>query len=233
MRRGDPEPPFKDRADAGRKLGARLAGLLPSEPAPVVLALPRGGVPVGYEVARSLRAPLDVVVARKLGAPEQPELGVGAVALWEGSAGSVRVLHEHAGQVPGVTREYLRETAAREEAEARRRLGLYRGDRSPPELAGQNTVLVDDGLATGVTARAAILAVRGANPRRLVLAVPICARPTAAALRPEVDDLVCLHAPRDLYAVGLYYGDFGQTPDEEVVHLLEAARSFEDGGRAG
>jgi len=221
-----PKPPFEDRADAGRRLGVELRsrlGDLRGEEA-IVLALPRGGVPVGYWAARALGVPLDVVVARKIGAPEQPELGIGAVA--PGEAGVVvRVLHGRAREVAGVTSEYIERATARERAEALRRLRLYRGDRPQRDLTGKTAILVDDGLATGVTARAAILALREREPRRLVLAVPVCARATAEAIRPEVDDFVCLRIPKDLEAVGLYYGSFEQTTDGEVIELLERARN--------
>lgn len=228
-----PPPPFEDRADAGRKLASALAERLGELGwgDPIVLALPRGGVPVGYEVARALRAPLDVVVARKIGAPQQPELGIGAVA-W-GEAGGLYVLHAHARRIPGVTEEYIGKVAAREEAEARRRLALYRGDRPEADLSERTAILVDDGLATGVTARAAILALRECEPRWLVLAVPVCAHATAEAVRPEVDDLVCPLVPRDLEAVGLYYASFEQTTDDEVISLLNKAREETDGGWEG
>jgi len=215
-----PEPPFEDRADAGRRL-ARLLTRYRDE-APIVLALPRGGVPVACEVARTLGATLDLLVARKLGAPRQPELGIGAVA-WD-ETGGVRFLHPWAYQVPGVTASYVEESAARELAEAERLARRLRGTRPVPDLAEKVVILVDDGLATGATARAAILAARRRSPRRLVLAVPVCAASTAEAIRPEVDDLTCLLVPRNLTAVGLYYKDFEQVDDEEVARLLERHR---------
>lgn len=208
---------FEDRGDAGRKLAGRLARY--AEERPVVFALPRGGVPVGAEVARLLVAPLEVVVSRKLGAPDQPEFGIGAVA-----PGGVRVLNERAVKALGVGEEYLELISARESAEVERRLRLFRGDRPYPDLGGRAAILVDDGLATGVTARAALLALRRLNPGRLVLAVPVCALQTAELLRPEADDLICLLAPSDLEAVGFWYRDFEQVPDEAVIRLLEEAR---------
>jgi predicted phosphoribosyltransferase len=212
---GGPTLPFKDRSDAGRQLAAQLERYAGEA---VVLALPRGGVVVGYEVARALGAPLDVVVARKLGAPHQPELGIGAVA------GGVRVLDEQALRAFSIPREYVEDVTARELAEAHRRERLYRGDRPALALEGRTALLVDDGLATGVTARAAIAATRLRAPSHLVLAVPVCAAHTAAALRPQVEALVCLESPPEFYAVGLWYDDFRQTPDEEVQRLLELAR---------
>jgi putative phosphoribosyl transferase len=208
---------FEDRGDAGRQLAERLAPY--AEEHPMVFALPRGGVPVGKEVSRSLGAPLEVIVSRKLGAPGQPEFGIGAVA-----PGGVRVLNERAVRALGIEEGYLEMISARELAEAERRLKLFRGDRPYPDLQGRTAILVDDGLATGVTARAALLALRRMNPRRLVLAVPVCAVQTAELLRPETDDLICLLAPANLEAVGLWYRNFEQTSDEEVVRLLEEAQ---------
>ena len=208
---------FEDRGDAGRQLAERLAPY--AEERPVVFALPRGGVPVGAEVSRSLGAPLEVIVSRKLGAPGQPEFGIGAVA-----PSGVRVLNERAVRALGIEEDYLEMISARELAEAERRLKLFRGDRPYPDLERRTAILVDDGLATGVTARAALLALRRMNPRRLVLAVPVCALQTAELLRPEADDLICLLAPANLEAVGLWYRNFEQTSDEEVVRLLEEVR---------
>ncbi len=211
------ETPFKDREDAGRQLAERL---LPyRDENPIVLALPRGGVPVGYEVARALKAPLDVFIARKLGAPGRRELGIGAVA-----QGGVRVLNEDTIRALGIPEEYIEQVAAEETAEIERRLRLLRGDRPEPRVRGRTVILVDDGIATGVTAWAAIRALRRRVPQRLVLAVPVCAPQTAEAIRPEVDDLVCLKAPYNLMAIGFWYRDFEQVSDEEVIELLEDAQ---------
>jgi putative phosphoribosyl transferase len=207
---------FEDREDAGRRLAERLS--LYAQERPVVFALPSGGVPVGVEVARALEAPLEIVVSRKLGAPGQPEFGIGAVA-----PGGVRVLNERVVRTLGIEEDYLKWISAREFAEVERRLRLFRGDRPYPDLDGRTAILVDDGLATGVTARAALLALGRLSPRRLVLAVPVCAPQTAALLRPETDDLICLLRPPDLEAVGLWYRNFEQVPDEEVIRLLEEA----------
>ena len=214
--------PFRDREDAGRRLAERLAGY--RDEGPVVLALPRGGVPVGYEISRTLGTPLDVFVARKLGAPDQPELGIGAAA-----QGGVRVLNEDALEALAIPEGYIARAAEEETAEIERRLELLRGERPEPEVRGRTAILVDDGLATGVTARAAVAALRSHDPRRLVLAVPVCAAQTAKIPRSEVDELVCLEAPADLGAIGLWYEDFYQVPDEEVVGLLERARRERDG----
>ena len=218
------EPPFEDREDAGRRLAERLARY--RDERPVVFALPRGGVPVGYEISRSLGAPLDVFVARKLGAPGQPEFGIGAVA-----PGGVRVLNGNVVERLGIPAGYLEAVTRKETAEVERRLRHFRGDRPEPEVRGRTVILVDDGLATGVTARAAVEALRRLGPRRLVLAAPVCAAQTAERLGPEVDELVCLAAPPDLGAIGFWYRDFEQTSDEEVIGLLERARR-EGGERA-
>ncbi len=209
---------LKDRTDAGRRLAARLAGYGGSEP--MVLALPRGGVPVGAEVSRALGAPLDIFIARKLGAPGQPELGIGAVA-----QGGVLVVNERIVRGLTLSEEHVRRAAEDELREVGRRLRLLRGDRPEPEVRDRTVILVDDGLATGATARAAILALRERRPKRLVLAVPVCPPRTADLLRPEVDELVVLDTPADFYAVGSYYEDFEQVTDDEVIRLLELTRT--------
>lgn len=213
-------PPFEDREDAGRRLAARLERYRDEQP--VVFALPRGGVPVGYEISRALGAPLDVFVSRKLGAPGQPEFGIGAVA-----PGGVRVLNGDVVERLGIPEDYLEMVTRKEMAEVERRLEHFRGGRSEPEVRGRTVILVDDGLATGVTARAAVEALKRLEPRRLVLAAPVCAAQTAELLGPEVDDLVCLESPADLGAIGFWYRDFSQTSDGEVIELLEKARQTE------
>jgi putative phosphoribosyl transferase len=207
---------FRDRADAGRRLAERLDEQHLSDP--IVLALPRGGVPVGFEVATVLEAPLEVLVARKLGAPGQPELGIGAI-----SEGDGLVLDRRAIQMFRVSREQLDALIATERQELERRVQHYRGSRSIPNLEHRDVVVVDDGLATGVTAEAALGALRAHRPRRLVLAVPVCAPDTAARLRGLADDITCVLAPNDLQAVGRWYEDFGQTGDDEVLDLLARA----------
>lgn len=204
---------FADRVEAGRQLAARLSRY--RDERPIVLALPRGGVVVGHEVARALEAPLDVIVARKVGAPGQRELGIGAIA-----PGGVEVIDPLTVEMLGIRREQIDAIVAEETAEMTRRIARFRGDRPAPDLRDRTVILVDDGLATGVTARAAIRSIQREQPRRLVLAVPVCAPETAEALRPEVDDLVCVESPPDFIAVGLWYDDFSQTTDDEVLELL-------------
>jgi len=211
-------PPFEDRRDAGRRLAGKLSRF--TDERPVVFALPRGGVPVGYEISRSLGAPLDVFVSRKLGAPDQPEFGIGAVA-----AGGVRVLNQDVVRRLGIPDDYIEQITAQETAEVGRRLRYFRGQRPEPEVGGRTSILVDDGLATGVTARAAVESLRRRGPKRLVLAAPVCAAQTAELFESRVDDLVCLECPSDLGAIGFWYRNFEQTSDEEVVELLERARS--------
>ena len=208
---------FHDRQDAGKHLAVLLQRYRNDNP--IILALPRGGVPVGYVVARALRAPLDVIVARKIGAPECPEYAIGAIA--EGGAVFVE---PGAVAETGLGEAELGAAAEREAVELARRVRLYRGDRPFPDVRGRTLILVDDGIATGRTARAAIRAVRERRPRRIVLAAPVVASQTVDALRAEVDDLVYVDAPDDFVAVGIWYERFGQTSDDEVVSLLAQAR---------
>ncbi|GAA3762932.1 putative phosphoribosyltransferase [Spinactinospora alkalitolerans] len=207
---------FRDRRDAGEQLAERIAGLRLADP--FVLALPRGGVPVAHVVATVLKAPLDVVVARKVGAPGNPEFGVGAV-----TADGPALFDTEKLNLLGVDPRDLEPAVETERAEARRRLAAYRDGRPEPELAGRDVVLVDDGLATGVTARAGLSYVRGLRPASLRLAVPVCSADSARSLGEECDEVVCLSAPPDFRAVGLWYQDFRQNTDEEVIRLLRDA----------
>jgi putative phosphoribosyl transferase len=207
--------PFLDRADAGRQLGQALTRFRDAEP--VVLALPRGGVPVGLEVARALGAPLDVVVVRKLGAPGHPEFAVGAIA-----AGAVYVDQSIVRQL-GVRPAYLEQVTAVEARELARREQTYRAGRPPLEIAGRLVILVDDGLATGATIRAAIASLRQRGPARVVVAAPVGAPETVARLREAADEVVCLETPPDFRAVSLAYRDFAPTSDGEVMRCLAAA----------
>jgi putative phosphoribosyl transferase len=204
---------FQDRTDAGRQLAQRLIRY--KEENPLVLGLPRGGVVVGHEVAAALGAPLDVLVARKLGAPMQPELGIGAVA-----PGGVLLLDDPVIGYLGISPVQIDRIVEQEQAEMERRLRLYRGDRPPPRLEDRMVILVDDGLATGVTARAAVQSVRQRHPAKIVLGVPVCAAETAHLFRELVDELTCVHTVSDFRAVGCWYHDFDQTSDEEVIRLL-------------
>jgi putative phosphoribosyl transferase len=217
---------FPDRAEAGRRLASELLRRLPQirDEDPLVLAIPRGGVPVGYEVARSIDAPLDLFIARKLGAPGHEELGIGAVA-----PGGTRFLDLEAIRMLGVSDAYVEDVTRKERAELERRLRCFRGDRPPPRVEGRSVVLVDDGLATGVTALASLTALRLQRPRRLVLAAPVCSVEGAQAVAPQADDVVCVAIPDRFFGVGAWYHDFTQTTDEEVVELLR--RGQESGVR--
>jgi putative phosphoribosyl transferase len=205
---------FHDRDDAGRRLAARVAELDLDDP--VVLALPRGGVPVAAEVARALGAPLDVILVRKLGVPSQPELAMGAL----GEEG-VRVLDRDLVVRARVREEQLAEVERRERDELVRRARAYRGDRDPLPIAGRTVLIVDDGLATGATARAAIAVARARGAGRVVLAVPVAPPETVVALRADADEVVSVETPAAMVAIGQWYDDFSQTSDAEVVAHLE------------
>ncbi len=211
---------YRDRFEAGRVLADRLAGLA-GRPDVLVLALPRGGVPVGFEVAALLHARLDVFVVRKLGLPGQPELAMGAIA-----SGGIRVLNRDVLDYVDVPAAVIDSVASDELRELERRERQYRGDAPPPAIEGRTVILVDDGLATGSTMRAAAAAVRQRNPASVVVAVPVAPQETCDALRrdPAVDAVVCAITPQYFSAVGLWYADFSQTTDEEVRDLLDRAR---------
>jgi putative phosphoribosyl transferase len=207
--------PFIDRRDAGRRLAARLAGYRSA--APVVLGLPRGGVVVGSEIARALGAPLDVLVVRKVGMPGAEEFALGAVA-----PGRTLLDLDLAVRL-GIPRASLAELVRREVAELERRERAYRGDRPPVPVEGRTVIVVDDGLATGATAQAAIESLRQRRPMRVVFAAPVCSPDGAEALRAVADEVVCLECPPDFRAVGTWYHDFSQTSDAEVVACLRPA----------
>jgi putative phosphoribosyl transferase len=207
---------FIDRTDAGRRLAARLQNL--HDDSVVVLGLPRGGVPVAYEVARALDAPLDVIVVRKLGVPFQPEFGMGAI----GEDG-VRILNREVIRLAGVSASELAEVEARERVELERRVRRYRGDRLREPLEGRTVVVVDDGIATGSTARTACRVARAHGAARVVLAVPVAPLGWEVQLGTDADAFVCLDTPELFSAVGQFYADFSQTSDEEVIACLERA----------
>src|SRR5438093_424686 len=216
---------FHDRTDAGRRLAAKLRPLAGRDDV-IVLALPRGGVPVGYEVARALGVPVDVFLVRKLGTPGREELAMGAIA-----SGGVRVLNADVVRALGITPDEIAEAAAREAEELRRREEAYRDGRPAPDLRGKTVILVDDGLATGSTMRAAVAAVRKLGPARVVVAVPVGATETCEEFRSVADDVVCVDTPEPFFAVGNWYEDFAQTTDDEVRELL--ARSAGAGSPVG
>ena len=211
---------FRDRFEAGRVL-ARLLKHHADDPDTLVLALPRGGLPVGHEVARELRAPLDVFVVRKLGLRKHPEFAIGAIA-----SGGVRVLNAEAVQTLNISNEEIEATAKREQMELERREAAFRGSRAPLDVQGRNVILVDDGLATGSTMRAAVVALRQKHPRSITVAVPVAAPDSCHEFRDEVDEIICAQTPEPFIAVGLWYDDFTQTTDEEVKDLLEEAAHF-------
>lgn len=207
---------FENRQEAGKKLASEL--LKYRKESPYVLAMPRGGVPVGFEVAQVLRAPLDVVVVRKIGLSANPEFGIGAIA-----EGGVEILDQTTIGVLGIDEEEIKDTVQLEEEELRRRVRTYRGSRSLPNLWGKTAVLVDDGMATGITAKAAVEAVKQLHPSRIVLAMPVCALDTVEGFKKLVDEVICLATPYEFMAVGAWYRNFTQVSDAEVVDLLKKA----------
>jgi predicted phosphoribosyltransferase len=210
---------FQDRSSAGRTLAGKLLHYA-DRPDVIVLALPRGGVPVAGEVVRALRVPLDVFIVRKLGVPGHDELAMGAIA-----TGGVRVVNQAVVNSMQIPDDVLNAVAERESVELRRRETLYRGDRPPPDLRRRTVILVDDGLATGSTMRAAVAAVRQLQAARIVVAVPVASLETFAEFTSDVDEVVCPLTPAHFHAVGQWYADFAQTSDEEVRQLLAASRT--------
>jgi putative phosphoribosyl transferase len=213
------EERFQDRRDAGRMLAGKLSEYAGRSDV-LVLALPRGGVPVAYEVARALAAPLDIVLVRKLGVPGQEELAMGALA-----SGDVLVLNDDVVSALEIGPDVVEAVAERERRELERREAAYRGGRRPVDVGDRVVILIDDGLATGATMRAAAVALRQRGPRRLVIAVPTASVATSRALAAEVDEIVCAMTPEPFHAVGLWYEDFSQTTDDEVRELLSRAAS--------
>jgi putative phosphoribosyl transferase len=218
---------FHDRAEAGKSLAAKLETYA-NRPGALVLALPRGGVPVGFEVSRALNAPLDVFVVRKLGMPGHEELAMGAIA-----SGGVKVINRDVVQRFRIQREIIEAVASREAEELVRRERLYRGNKPAPEISGRLAILVDDGLATGSSMSAALEALRKQNPDRIVVGVPVAAPSTCDEFRAQVDDIVCAVTPEPFYGVGMWYEDFSQTSDQEIHELLEQASRERPSGSVG
>ena len=215
---------YSDRVDAGRRLAEALRSF--AGPDVVVVGLPRGGVPVAYEVAKTLGAPLDVIIVRKLGVPSQPEYAMGAIG-----EGGARVINHEAVRLAGVTEQGIADVEERERAELDKRVRRFHGGKEPIPLAGRTVIVVDDGVATGSTARAACQVARAHGATRVVLAVPIGPPGVESAMRPDADEVVCLWEPAEFYAVGQGYEDFSQTSDNEVVELLDrAAQALPDAG---
>ncbi len=210
-------PYFLDRYDAGHRLAAALSHYA-NQPDVLILGLPRGGVPVAYEVARALHAPLDVFLVRKLGFPGHPELAMGAIA-----TGGVRILDRQLIQMYGVPSDAIERVTTQEQQELARREHLYRDDRPPPDVRGRTVILIDDGLATGSTMRAAVEALREEGARKIVVAVPVAPPDTCEAMKDEVDEIVCAVMPEPFRAVGIWYADFSETTDDEVRDLLARA----------
>jgi putative phosphoribosyl transferase len=208
---------YRDRLEAGRLLATKLTDYANRQDV-LVLALPRGGVPVAYEVAKALHAPLEVFVVRKLGVPGHEELAMGAIA-----TGGVRVLNEDVVRMLHIPESVINAVTAREQRELERREDLYRDDRPPADVSGRTVILIDDGLATGATMRAAVQALRQQHPARIVVAVPVAAPATCNEFRTEVDEIICAKTPEPFFGVGYWYEDFSQTTDKEVHDLLALA----------
>jgi len=208
---------FRDRKEAGKLLAAELAAYANKQDV-IVLALPRGGVPVGFEIAQALHVPLDVIVVRKLGVPGQEELAMGAIA-----TGGIRILNRDVVQFLNIPDEVIDEITAQELQELERRERLYRGERPAYDISGRTVILVDDGIATGATMHAAVAAIKQRQPTRIIIAVPTAAPSTCDEFAAEVDELVCVIRPEPFIAVGYWYRQFSQTSDEEVRSLLERA----------
>lgn len=208
---------FQNREEAGKNLALEL--FVFKKEKPFVLAMPRGGVPIGYEIAKVLHAPLSVIIVRKIGLSSNPEFGIGAIA-----EGGIKVLDKTTIEMMGVDEEELKDTIKLEEDELKRRVEMYRDGQPLPDFAGKTVILVDDGMATGITAKAAIESVKKLNPQKIILASPVCALDTAESLQSKVDRVICLITPFQFSAVAFWYRNFSQISDEEVVNLLIKAQ---------
>ena len=226
LHRHEADRRFRDRAAAGRALASQLITRVEG-PAPLILALPRGGVPVAFVVAQALDLPLDLLLVRKLGVPGHEELAMGAIA-----EGGVQLLNDEVIQALHIAPATIAAVAARERQELGRRARVYRGDRTPPDLQGRTLILIDDGLATGTTMRAAIAAAQTHRPASIIVAVPVADRSVVEALDAEVDQLIVIESVDDLGAIGLWYHDFAQVSDEEVCALLRQAEQLRRGTNA-
>lgn len=210
---------FENRQEAGNKLAAQLLPFRKEKS--VILAMPRGGVPIGYEVAQVLHAPLSTIVVRKIGLSGNEEFGIGAIA-----ENGVKIIDETSSVVLGIDQEEINDVIELEEKELQRRVEKYRGGKKLPNLKGKTAILVDDGMATGVTARAAIESVKKLNPEKIILATPVCALDTIEGLRSKVDEVICLFSTYNFMSVGIWYKEFQQVSDDEVVDLLRKAKSI-------
>lgn len=208
---------FNNRTDAGKRLAKRLSEYANREDV-LILALPRGGVPVAFEVAKELNVKMDVFIVRKLGVPGNEELAMGAIA-----SGNIRVLNEDVVRSFGIPQKVIDEATAKERKELERRERMYRGNRTTPKISGSTVILIDDGLATGATMRAAVAAVKTQNPAKVIIAVPVAAPDTCSFFGNEVDEVICVATPEPFYGVGAWYEDFSQTTDKEVCELLDRA----------
>jgi putative phosphoribosyl transferase len=208
---------FNDRTDAGKRLAERLSEYANREDI-LILALPRGGVPVAFEVAKELNVKMDVFIVRKLGVPGNEELAMGAIA-----SGNIRVLNEDVIRSFHIPQKVIDEATTNELSELERRERIYRGNRPTPKISGSTVILIDDGLATGATMRAAVAAVKSKNPAKVIIAVPVAAPDTCSAFRNDVDEVICVGTPEPFYGVGAWYEDFSQTTDKEVCELLDRA----------
>lgn len=205
---------YKDRQEAGKQLAEKLIKYISENP--IVIALPRGGVVVGYEVAKKLKAPLDIIVARKIGAPFHPEFGVGAIA-----PNGIRVVNAETTRLLGISESQIDEIVEKETIEMERRINLYRNGLPSIDLKGRTIIVVDDGLATGVSTKAAILSLKKMKPKKIILAVPVSPPDAGNKFKHEVDEFLCLNEMPDFFAVGYYYYDFEQVSDAEVINLIQ------------